>query len=115
VDYRGFGESGGAKANGPSAARQKWPADVDEAFAYLTKQKRVDQSRIAVGGAGINLDHRFWILRRRYRFFDPFRRARVLFAPGAKHGVPVFAKNPELEPMIVAWLKAHLPATGGTH
>jgi hypothetical protein len=27
----------------------------------------------------------------------------------------MFAKNPELEPMIVAWLKAQLAAVGGTH
>jgi dienelactone hydrolase len=35
--------------------------------------------------------------------------------PGTEHGVPMFAKNPELEPMIVAWIKAQLPAVGGTH
>jgi hypothetical protein len=34
---------------------------------------------------------------------------------GAEHGVPMFAKNPELEPLIVAWLKAQLPAAGGTY
>jgi hypothetical protein len=34
---------------------------------------------------------------------------------GTEHGVPMFARNPDLEPMIVAWLKAQLPAAGGTH
>jgi dienelactone hydrolase len=29
--------------------------------------------------------------------------------PGAEHGVPMFAKNPDLEPMIVQWLKTQLP------
>ncbi len=29
----------------------KWPAGEDAAYAYLTNQKGVDQSRIAVGGA----------------------------------------------------------------
>lgn len=33
---------------------------------------------------------------------------------GTEHGVPMFAKHSELEPMIVAWLKAQLSATGGT-
>src|SRR3984957_9945278 len=54
VDYRGFGESGGSKSTDPdtrAAERKKWPSDVDAAFAYLTKQKGVDQSRVAVGGA----------------------------------------------------------------
>jgi dienelactone hydrolase len=30
---------------------------------------------------------------------------------GAEHGVPMFAKNPELQPMIVAWLKKQLQNT----
>ena len=54
IDYRGFGESGGEKFTDPAqrrAAMQKWPGDVDAAYAYLTSQKGVDQSRIAVGGA----------------------------------------------------------------
>jgi dienelactone hydrolase len=34
---------------------------------------------------------------------------------GSEHGVPMFAKNPELEPMIIAWVKAQLGSTGGTH
>jgi dienelactone hydrolase len=35
---------------------------------------------------------------------------------GSEHGVPMFAKNAELEPMIVRWLKAQLSSTtGGTH
>jgi dienelactone hydrolase len=54
VDFRGFGESGGSKSTDPdtrAAERKKWPSDVDTAFEYLTRQKGVDQSRIAVGGA----------------------------------------------------------------
>jgi hypothetical protein len=39
----------------------------------------------------------------------------VKIYPGTEHGVPMFAKNPDLEPMIVVWLKAQLPAEGGTH
>ncbi len=34
---------------------------------------------------------------------------------GTEHGVPMFAKNPELLPMIVQWLKAQLALSGGTH
>jgi len=54
VDFRGFGESGGEKPTDPaqrSAAREKWPGDVDAAYAYLTGQKGVDQAQVAVGGA----------------------------------------------------------------
>jgi dienelactone hydrolase len=41
--------------------------------------------------------------------------SKVRIYPGTEHGVPMFAKNSELEPMIVSWLKAQLPARGGTH
>jgi len=34
---------------------------------------------------------------------------------GTEHGVPMFAKNPDLEPTIVAWLKARLTAKTGTN
>jgi hypothetical protein len=34
---------------------------------------------------------------------------------GNEHGVPMFAKNADLEPMIVTWLKAELLAGGRTH
>jgi hypothetical protein len=31
---------------------------------------------------------------------------------GTEHGVPMFAKNAELEPMIVSWLKQQLAGSG---
>jgi hypothetical protein len=34
---------------------------------------------------------------------------------GTEHGVPMFAKNPELEPMIVSWLKAQFLSNASTH
>jgi dienelactone hydrolase len=164
VDYRGFGESGGSKSTDPdtrAANRQRWPADVDAAFEYLTKQKGVDQSRIAVGGAscGVTLSSDLAARHHEIRALmllsgmasdaakayiasnsslpvfgaasagdtgaakgireavaeskDP--KSAVKIYEGTEHGVPMFAKNPELEPMIVAWLKAQLPAAGGTH
>jgi dienelactone hydrolase len=33
---------------------------------------------------------------------------------GTEHGVPMFAKNPALEPMIVNWLKAGVGGAGGS-
>jgi dienelactone hydrolase len=162
VDFRGFGESGGVKATEAAApVRQKWPGDVDAAFAYLTKQKGVDQSRIAVGGASCGVTQSSDLAARHHEIRallllsgmasdaakanlasnaslpvfgaasegdtraamgiqeavaaskDP--KSVVKIYPGTEHGVPMFAKNPELEPMIVAWLKAQLPAAGGTH
>ena len=163
IDFRGFGESG-PKSVDPdqrAAARQKWPADVDAAFAFLTKQKGVDQSRIAVGGASCGVTQSSDLAARHHEIRallllsgmasdaakayiasnpslpvfgaasegdtgaakgiqeavgaskDP--KSAVKIYAGTEHGVPMFAKNPELEPMIVAWVKAQLPAAGGTH
>lgn len=164
VDFRGFGESGGSKSTDPdtrAAERKKWPSDVDAAFAYLTSQKGVDQSRLAVGGASCGVTQSSDLAARNHsiralmilsgRASDEAKeyianttslavfgaasegdsaaakgitealnasknpKSVLKIYQGTEHGVPMFAKNSELEPMIVAWLKAQLPAAGGTH
>jgi dienelactone hydrolase len=42
-------------------------------------------------------------------------RTTVKIYAGTEHGVPMFAKNTELEPMIVSWLKTQLTGHGGAH
>jgi dienelactone hydrolase len=159
IDFRGFGESGDQSQR--AAGRPKWPADVDAAYAYLTSQKGVDQTRIAVGGASCGVTQASDLATRHQEIRalvllsgmasdaakgyiaghaslpvfgaasegdtgaakgireavaaskDP--KSTVKIYPGTEHGVPMFAKNPELEPMIVAWLKTQLGAAGGTH
>ncbi len=55
VDFRGFGESGGGRPTDAAERRatmqQKWPGDVDAAYAYLLEQKGVNKSQVAAGGA----------------------------------------------------------------
>jgi hypothetical protein len=41
-------------------------------------------------------------------------KAPIKIYAGTEHGVPMFVKNPELEPMIVAWVKGQLLPKGGT-
>jgi dienelactone hydrolase len=165
IDYRGFGESGGEKFTDPAQRRasmqEKWPGDVDAAYAFLTSQKGVDQTRIAAGGASCGVTQSSDLATRHPEIKalmllsgmasdaakahiatnaslpvfgaasegdtgaakgireavaaskDP--KSTVKIYPGTEHGVPMFAKNPDLEPMIVAWLKAQLGAAGGTH
>jgi dienelactone hydrolase len=164
IDYRGFGESGGSKSTDPdtrAAERRKWPGDVDAAYAFLTSQKGVDQTRIAAGGASCGVTQSSDLATRHQEIKalmllsgmasdaakayiasnaslpvfgaasegdtgaakgieeavaaskDP--KSTVKIYPGTEHGVPMFAKNPDLEPMIVAWLKAQLAPVGGTH
>jgi dienelactone hydrolase len=165
IDFRGFGESGGEKFTDPAQRRasmqEKWPGDVDAAYAFLTSQKGVDQTRIAAGGASCGVTQSSDLATRHQEIKalmllsgmasdaakayiatnaslpvfgaasegdtgaargireavaaskDP--KSTLKIYPGTEHGVPMFAKNPDLEPMIVAWLKAQVSAVGGTH
>jgi dienelactone hydrolase len=60
LDYRGFGESEGARfttfQEQQPIIEQKWPGDIDAAFGWLTSQPGVDRQRIAAAGAscGVN-------------------------------------------------------------
>lgn len=62
LDLRGFGESDGIpvdKATPQQAQeqQQKWPADIDVAFAWLTSQPGVKRDVIGVGGASCGVDN----------------------------------------------------------
>lgn len=149
VDFRGYGESGGDRAQ-----RDKWPGDVDAAFAYLMAQKDVDKSRIAAGGASCGVTQSSDLATRHHdikvlmllsgQASDAAKtyistttslpvfgaasdgdtgaakgikdavgasknpQSSVKIYSGTEHGVPMFAKNPELEPLIVTWLKTQL-------
>jgi dienelactone hydrolase len=62
VDNRGFGESGGPRFEGASPdvikqLQEKWPADFDAAYQFLSSQPGVDKSRLAAGGASCGFDN----------------------------------------------------------
>ena len=60
LDFRGFGESGGARFTQSQEQQSTidlyWPGDVDAALAWLTSQAQVDKTRIGAAGAscGVN-------------------------------------------------------------
>jgi len=165
VDYRGYGDSGGEKLTDAAERRavmqQKWPGDVDAAYAYLVAQKGVDKTRIAAGGASCGVTqssdlatrHReikaLMLLSgvtsdaaRAYISATPSlpvfgaasagdtsaakgireavaasknERSTVKIYEGTEHGVPMFAKHPDLEPMIVSWLRTQLSVHNATN
>ena len=157
LDFRGFGESGGQTTDAAqrrAAMQEKWPGDVDTAYAYLMAQKGVDKSRVAAGGASCGVTQSSDLATRHHEIKalmllsgnasdaakaylasvpglpvfgaasqDDTRAAQgiqdavgasknphstVKIYPGSEHGVPMFAKHADLEPMIVAWLQAQL-------
>lgn len=157
-DFRGFGESGGGRPTDAAERRtiiqQKWPGDVDAAYAYLIAQKGVEKTSVAAGGASCGVTQSSDLATRHHEIKalmllsgnasdaakaylaatpslpvfgaasegdtnaakgikeaveaskDPHSTLK-LYA-GTEHGVPMFAKNAELEPMIVSWLKAQV-------
>jgi dienelactone hydrolase len=164
-DFRGFGESGGGRPTDAAERRtviqQKWPADVDAAYAYLIAQKGVNKAEVAAGGASCGVTQASDLATRHHEV-----RALMLLSgnasdaakaylaslpslpvfgaasegdtnaakgikeavaasknphstlklyPGTEHGVPMFAKHAELEPMIVSWLKTQVAGHGAAH
>jgi len=70
VDYRGFGESGGARADSitPQEAGRivadKWPGDIDAAYEYLLAQPGVDKTRIGAAGGSCGVSQAVAVARR---------------------------------------------------
>ncbi len=70
LDYRGYGESGGERIDAlpPAEAgriqREKWPGDIDAAFAYLVSQPGVKKDTIGVGGASCGVQNSVQTARR---------------------------------------------------
>lgn len=154
LDFRGFGDTGGERN------AQKWPGDVDTAFAYLVAQNGVDRTRIAAGGASCGVTQSSDLAARNHdvkalmllsgNASDATKayiaatpslpvfgaasegdtgaakgirdavgasknpQSQVKIYSGTEHGVPMFGKNAELEPMIVTWLKSQLASKGAS-
>ena len=69
LDYRGYGESGGTPYTELSFPQQrevgqKWPGDVDVAFAYLKSQPGVRGDVIGAGGASCGVNQSIQLARR---------------------------------------------------
>lgn len=101
LDYRGYGESGGDRfQNDPQKQQQlineKWPGDVDAAYAFLVSQPGVDKTRIGAGGGSCGVNQAVQLARR-----HPEVKSLVLLAGGTNqegrkfleqtHWLPVFA------------------------
>lgn len=96
VDFRGFGESGGERLPFRELVRtvipQKFPGDVDAAYAFLLAQKDVDEARVAAGGASCGVTQSSGLAARR-----PEIRALVLLSGIAADETKAYiARTPSL-------------------
>jgi len=70
LDYRGYGESGGARFDSlpqDQEARiqaEKWPGDIDAALAYLESQPDVTRGVMGAGGASCGVNNAVQLARR---------------------------------------------------
>ena len=140
VDFRGYGESGGGRPTDAAERRavlqEKWPSDVDAAFAYLTSDLAARHHEIRalmlLSGSASEATRAYLSATPALPVFGAASEGDTNAAKGIKeavaasknphsilkiyagteHGVPMLAKNAELEPMIVSWLKAQLPTSG---
>lgn len=92
MDFRGFGESEGPRfANTPDQAttiRDKWPGDVDAAFAFLTTQPGVDKNRIGAAGASCGVNQSVQLASR-----HPEVKAVVLLSGGVAPNARQYIRN----------------------
>lgn len=103
IDYRGYGESGGPayKTLDREALlemmRDKWPSDIETAFAFLSKQPGVDTTRMAAGGGSCGVNNAIELARRHRNV-----KALALLAGGADPASRRFLAAPGAPPIFTA-------------
>jgi dienelactone hydrolase len=126
LDFRGFGESGGPRANDvpPQEAQrivtELWPGDVDTAYKYLISQSGVKKDVIGAGGASCGVNQSIQLARR-----HPEVKSLVLLSGGTNpdgrrflktaNGVPIFGSGADDDGGVVEmmeWILATSPNQG---
>ena len=101
LDYRGYGESEGEQfedfARQAPIQREKWPADVDAAFAFLTSTTGVDKNRIGAAGASCGVNQAAQLARR-----HPEVRTLVLLSGGVEPDAREYIRNTSTMPVLTA-------------
>ena len=101
LDYRGYGESEGEQfedfARQAPIQREKWPGDVDAAFAFLTSATGVDKNRIGAAGASCGVNQAAQLARR-----HPEVRTLVLLSGGIEPDAREYIRNTGAMPILTA-------------
>jgi pimeloyl-ACP methyl ester carboxylesterase len=100
-DYRGYGESEGEQfedfARQAPIQREKWPGDVDAAFAFLISAAGVDKNRIGAAGASCGVNQAAQLARR-----HPEVRTLVLLSGGIEPDAREYIRNTSSMPVMSA-------------
>jgi dienelactone hydrolase len=103
LDYRGFGESGGAPFERlePQERMQiiaeKWPDDIDTAFQYLASQPGVGRDVIGAGGASCGVNQSIQLARR-----HPEVKSLVLLSGNTDSGGREFLRKSTKVPLFLS-------------
>ena len=103
IDYRGYGESGGTPHEKLTPAElgammaNDWPADLDAAFTYLSKQPGVDTTRIAAAGGSCGVGAAVYVARH-----HPNVKALALLAGGTDRAGREFLASTDAPPLFTA-------------
>ncbi len=103
LDFRGFGESGGARFDQltPQQANQMvtetWPKDIDVAYQYLLSQPGVSHDVIGAGGASCGVNQSIQLARR-----HPEVKSLVLLSGGTDRNGRAFLKSSARLPIFIA-------------
>jgi dienelactone hydrolase len=98
LDYRGFGDSGGPRANEiPQAEAQrifteKWPGDLDAAYEFLLAQPGVDKTRVGAAGGSCGVNQATGLARRH----PAIRSLALLAGPVDPAGIEFITTTPGL-------------------
>ena len=98
VDYRGFGDSGGDRADSvtPQEAQriinEKWPGDIDTAYDFLVAQPGVDGTRVGAAGGSCGVNQAVAVARRH----SAVRSLALLAGPLAPPAIEFVAATPGL-------------------
>ena len=105
MDYRGYGESGGTPYTKLTIAEQrqvgqKWPGDVDVAYAYLVSQPGVSKNLTGAGGASCGVNQSIQLARR-----HPEVKSLALLSGNTNREGRVFLRGASTLPLFLAAAK----------
>ena len=103
IDYRGYGESGGpghatlTNDQLTEMMTKTWPADIDTAFAFLSRQAGVTTDRMGAGGGSCGVNNAVQLARRHSNI-----RALALLAGPTDRDGRLFLGGPTAPPVFAA-------------